>query len=63
MGGQVSKSRSIAYCDDGTTPTIKSTLSGGNSMPDVVILNDQGRLNEHISVIVQKEGSDGCNCY
>ena len=35
MGGQGAKARSIAYCDDGTTPTLKSTLSGGNTVPDV----------------------------
>jgi len=41
MGGQGAKARSIAYCDDGTTPTLKS--AGGNNVPDVVIcLNDQG---------------------
>lgn len=43
MGGQGAKARSIAYCDDGTTPTLKSAPSGGNTVPDVVIcLNDQG---------------------
>lgn len=36
MGGQGAKARSIAYCDDGTTPTIKSVMSGGNTVPDVV---------------------------
>lgn len=36
MGGQGAKARSIAYCDDGTTPTLKSVLSGGNTVPDVV---------------------------
>lgn len=36
MGGQGAKARSIAYCDDGSTPTLKSTLSGGNTVPDVV---------------------------
>ena len=36
MGGQGAKARSIAYCDDGTTPTIKSVPSGGNTVPDVV---------------------------
>ena len=35
MGGQGAKARSIAYCDDGTTPTIKSVPSGGNTVPDV----------------------------
>ena len=36
MGGQDAKARSVAYCDDGTTPTLKSALSGGNTVPDVV---------------------------
>ena len=36
MGGQGAKARSIAYCDDGTTPTLKSAPSGGNTVPDVV---------------------------
>ena len=36
MGGQGSSARSIAYCDDGTTPTLKAVLSGSNTVPDVV---------------------------
>ena len=40
MGGQGAKARSIAYCDDGTTPTLRATPSGGNTVPDIVILND-----------------------
>ena len=36
MGGQGAKARSIAYCGDGTTPTLKSAPSGGNTVPDVV---------------------------
>lgn len=36
MGGQGAKARSIAYCDDGTTPTLKAVMSGGNTIPDVV---------------------------
>ena len=36
MGGQGAKARSIAYCDDGTTPTLKAAMSGGNTVPDVV---------------------------
>ena len=36
MGGQGAKARSIAYCDDGSTPTRKSAPSGGNTVPDVV---------------------------
>jgi DNA (cytosine-5)-methyltransferase 1 len=35
MGGQGAKARSIAYCDDGTTPTLKASPSGGNTVPDV----------------------------
>ena len=36
MGGQGAKARSIAYCDDGSTPTLKASPSGGNTVPDVV---------------------------
>lgn len=36
MGGQSAKARSIAYCDDGSTPTLKSAPSGDNTVPDVV---------------------------
>lgn len=36
MAGQGSKARSIAYHDDGTTPTLKSALSDGNTAPTVV---------------------------
>lgn len=36
MGGQGAKAGSIAYADDGCTPTIKSAPSGGNTVPDVV---------------------------
>lgn len=35
MGGQGAKARSIAYCEDGTTPTLKSSPSGGNTVADV----------------------------
>lgn len=35
MGGQGAKARSIAYYDDGTTSTLKSSPSGGNTVPDV----------------------------
>jgi hypothetical protein len=35
MGGQGAKARSIAYCDDGTTPTIRAAESGSNQVPDV----------------------------
>lgn len=36
MGGQGAKARSIAYCDDGTTPHLRSVNSGSNQVPDVV---------------------------
>lgn len=36
MGGQGAKAGSIAYADDGSTPTIKSAPSGSNTVPDVV---------------------------
>jgi len=36
MGGQGAKARSIAWCEDGTTPTLKSAPSGGNTVPDIV---------------------------
>lgn len=36
MGGQGAKAGSIAYAGDGSTPTIKSAPSGGNTVPDVV---------------------------
>lgn len=36
MGGQGAKARGIAYCNDGSTPTLKSAPSGGNTVPDVV---------------------------
>lgn len=36
MGGQGAKARSIAYCDDGTVPTLRAAPSGGNTVPDVV---------------------------
>lgn len=36
MGGQGAKACSIAYADDGSTPTLKSAPSGGNTVPDVV---------------------------
>ena len=35
MGGQGAKARSIALCADGTTPTLKSAPSGGNTVPDI----------------------------
>lgn len=34
MGGQGAKARSIAF--DGSTPTLRSAPSGGNTVPDVV---------------------------
>lgn len=36
MGGQGVKARSIAHHEDGTTPTLKSAPSGGNTVPDIV---------------------------
>ena len=39
MGGQGAKAHGIAYCDDGTTPTLKATNSGSNQAPDVVYQN------------------------
>lgn len=36
MGGQGAKARSIAYCEDGTTPHLRSVSSGSNQVPDVV---------------------------
>ena len=38
MGGQGSKARGIAYSEQ-VTPTLKSVLSGGNTVPDVVYQN------------------------
>ena len=35
MGGQGTKARSIAYCEDGTTPTLRAAESGSNQVPDV----------------------------
>ena len=35
IGGQGARARSIALCADGTTPTLKSVLSGGNTVPDI----------------------------
>lgn len=39
MGGQGAKARSIGYCDDGTTPTIRAAESGSNQVPDVCYPN------------------------
>lgn len=36
MGGQGAKARSIAYCDDGTTPHLRAENSDSNQVPDVV---------------------------
>lgn len=41
MGGQGAKAYSIGYCDDGTTPTIKASPSGSNTVPDVCYCIDQ----------------------
>ena len=35
MGGQGAKAGGIGYCDDGTTPTLKASPSGGNTVPDI----------------------------
>lgn len=35
MGDQGAKARSIAYCYDGTSPTLKSSPRGSNTVPDV----------------------------
>jgi DNA (cytosine-5)-methyltransferase 1 len=35
MGGQGAKARSVGYCDDGTTPTLRAAESGSNQVPDV----------------------------
>ncbi|MBR4442548.1 MAG: DNA cytosine methyltransferase [Clostridia bacterium] len=35
MGRQGAKARSIAYCDDGTTPTLRAAPSGGSTVPDI----------------------------
>ena len=35
MGGQGTRARSIAYHDDGTSPTLKASPSGSNTVPDV----------------------------
>lgn len=57
MGGQGAKARSIAYCDDGTTPTLKSVLSGGNTVPDVVYcfepmnMKDENRGGRNLSEV------------
>lgn len=49
MGGQGAKARSIAYCDDGTTPTIKASPSGGNTVPDTVYcLEGNGARPSHL---------------
>lgn len=47
MGGQGAKARSIGYCDDGTTPTLRAAPSGGNTVPDVcypaIAFTERGR--------------------
>ena len=46
-GGQGAKARSIAWHCDGTTPTLKSSPSGGNTVPDIVyeaaVFNESGK--------------------
>lgn len=49
MGGQGAKARGIAYCDDGTTPTLKASNSGSNQAPDVVYaIEGDGNVRAHI---------------
>ena len=36
MGGQGATARGIAYCSNGTTPTLKGTVNGSNMVPDIV---------------------------
>lgn len=56
MGGQGANARSIAYCDDGTTLTLKATPSGSNMVPDVCIASD------HVPVVcLNFQGSKGNN--
>lgn len=47
MGGQGAKARSIAWCDDGTTPTVRASESGSNQVPDVcypaIAFTERGR--------------------
>lgn len=56
MGGQGAKARSIAYYDDGTTPTIKSVMSGSNTVPDVVYGIEGNTIDRNSS----KNGSGVC---
>lgn len=58
MGGQGAKARGIAWCDDGTAPTIKAAESGTNSIHDVVYAIDCQNLivNEGISSTLQSKG-------
>lgn len=50
MGGQGARARTIAYRSDGTVPTLKSSPSGTNTVPDVVYCFEPG--------IAKREGSD-----
>jgi DNA (cytosine-5)-methyltransferase 1 len=47
MGGQGAKARSIAYCEGGTTPTLRAAESGSNQVPDVcyptIAFTERGR--------------------
>ncbi|MBP3406737.1 MAG: DNA cytosine methyltransferase, partial [Kiritimatiellae bacterium] len=54
MGGQGAKARSVAYCDDGTTPTLKAALSGGNTVTDVVYSIQGNRIDRDA-----KQNGDG----
>lgn len=55
MGGQGAKAGGIGYCDDGTTPTLKASPSGGNTVPDVCYaLQGNG---------IDRADTAGCNGY
>lgn len=47
MGGQGAKAGSIAWADDGTTPTLRAAESGSNQVPDVcyptIAFTERGR--------------------
>lgn len=57
MGGQGAKARSIAYCDDGTTPTLRTSLAGENAVPEVVCKNECYGISR--SMLKGGEGSNG----
>ena len=52
MGGQGAKARGIAYCDDGTAPTLRSAPSGSNTVADVVYSSGgYGSLSEGVGTL------------